>query len=197
MNQMSTCDKYKHNMVTLVDIFSEMFSEGQEHNMVENSHTQLFTICKLIMSKSNGEKLLTKFISKTHEHWDKIKDKNLDYFKELGLNLFDIFENKGVEHFKDDDVNKVSILSSLKDKHINDFKQILSAEINIDGEIKSILNDERLDEIWQIFHSFVKLSVIYIHERRKKVDGKYTIEFFPEISVSNHANKWNIKKIKR
>lgn len=196
MSKMTTCEKYKHNLVTLVDIFSEMFEEGQEHGMVENSHSQLFSMCKLIMSKSNGERLMNKFIIKTHDYWDKIYDKNLDYFKELGLNLFDIFENKGVDHFKDDDVQKVSLLSSLKDNHVNDFKQILSAEVNIDGELQAILHEERLAEIWQVFHSFVKLSVIYVHEKRKRVDGKYTVEFFPEISVASNADKWNIKKIR-
>ena len=192
---MTTCDKYKHNLITLVDIFSEMFSEGKQHGLVD-SHTQLFTICKLVLGKSNPEKMISKFITKTYDYWDKILDKDLDYFKELGLNLFDVFENKGVEHFKDSDVKQVSVLSSLKDSHVNEFREILSAEIEIDGEMKSILNEERITEIWQIFHSFVKLSIIHIHEKRKKVDGKYTIEFFPEISVSKNAKKWNVKKIK-
>jgi len=192
---MNTCEKYKHNLITLVDIFSEMFTEGYEHGLVD-SHTQLFTMCKLIMGKSNSDRLIHKFISKTYEHWDKIHDKNLDYFKELGLNLFDVFENKGVDHFKDDDVQKVSVLSSLKDKHISEFKEILSADIEIDGESRAILNDDRIEEIWQIFHSFVKLSIIHINEKRKKVDGKYTIEYYPNISVSQNAKIWNIKKIK-
>ena len=192
---MATCEKYKHNLITLVDIFSEMFTEGYEHGLVD-SHTQLFTMCKIIMGQSNSDRLIHKFIGKTSDHWDEIYDKNIDYFKELGLNLFDVFENKGVDHFKDDDIKKVSVLSSLKDKHISEFKEILSADIEIDGTTRAILNDERLEEIWQIFHSFVKLSLIHINDKRKKVDGKYTIEYYPTISVSKNAKKWNIKKIK-
>lgn len=192
---MTTCDKYKHNLMALVDIFSEMFSEGKEHGLVE-SHTQLFTICKLLLGKSNPVRMISKFITKTQDHWEKIYDRDLEYFRELGLNLFDIFENKGVDHFKDSDVQQVNVLSTLKDTHVSEFREILSAEVEIDGEMKAILNDERIDEIWQIFHAFVKLSIIHIHEKRKKVDGKYTVEFFPEISVSANAKKWNVKKIR-
>ena len=194
MNQMNTCEKYKHNLITLVDIFSEMFGEGKEHGLVD-SHTQLFSIAKLVLSKSNPDRMIGKFITQTYDHWDKLHDKDLDYFKELGLNLFDVFENKGVDHFKDSDIKQVNILSSLKDTHVNEFREILSAEVEIDGEMKSILNDERIDEIWQIFHSFVKLSIIHIDEKRKKVNGKYTVEFFPNISVSSNARKWRVKRL--
>lgn len=195
MSKMGTCDKYKHNLISLIDIFTEMFEEGKECGMIENSYPHLFSMCKLIMSRSNGEKLIFKFITKTYEHWDKIHDKDLEYFKEFGLNLFDVYENKGIDHFKDGEYKNTSLVSSLSEQHVEDFKQIMSSGVDIDGEIKTILNEERLDEIWTIFHSFVKLSIIHIHEKRKKIDGKYTIEYFPNISVAKNSEKWSIKKI--
>ena len=48
-------------------------------------------------------------------------------------------------------------------------------------------------------HSFVRISLCYIHQTRKMVDGKYTVPFFnegeDEIKVSDLAVEWNVKSI--
>ena len=64
-----------------------------------------------------------------------------------------------------------------------------------EGESYDIFDEERKNDVWQIMHSFVKISLLYIHEGRKKVDGKYTVEFFPEIKVKQSALDWGVKTI--
>ena len=193
MSSDNPSERFKSNLIILIDIIADMFEEGYENKVVKNDF-KILGLLKIIVKKYDGSKMLTNFIKKTNPYWEKIRDKDLDYFKDLGLQLFDIARGEGLEKYKsesDDDFFK-----SLSSSHVDNFRTLLEGEYEVDGEKLEILDDERKADIWKILHSFVRISIVFIHQERKYKDSKYTVEFFPDISVKENIDKWEIKSIK-
>ena len=191
-SEVSSVERFKSNMIILIDIIEEMFTEGYE-NKVISTEFKLLSILKIIIQKVPGERMLRNFIDRTNNHWDRIRERDIDYFKNLGLELFNVVKDKGVDSYKEDDN---PFFKGLSDGHIDLFKELLEGEYVVDGETVKILDDERREDIWKILHSFVRISVVYIHQSRRH-DGKgYTVKFFPEIKVRENVEKWEIKSIK-
>jgi hypothetical protein len=188
------CERFKLNLLTLFDIVNDMYEEGQENGVIE-SKFNILGLMKLFIKKTPSDYMLKRFITRTYKHWDKIYDKDEDYFKDMGLQLFSMMQDKGVDAFKSEEEiqgdNK--LMSSLSGDHVATFKNLLSATYDYEGEEIDIFDDERKGDVWKIMHSFVKISLAYIHESRNKVDGKYTVEFFPEIKVKSSAEKWGVR----
>jgi len=194
MSSLSSEERFKNNLNTLVDITIDMFEEAKDNGIVSGNY-QLLNLLKILVNKSSGERIIGNFVRKTHPYWNKILDKDLNYFKVVGLELFDIAKTKGVDSFED--AKGFSLLDQLKGQHIDDFKTILEADYKDEnGDEVSVLDDERKEDIWMILHSFVKISIVYIHEKRERVEGKYTKSFFPEIKIKENVEKWKIKSIK-
>jgi hypothetical protein len=189
-------ERFKTNMLTLFDIVYEMFEDAQEHNIV-STKLGILKILKVCIKSCSGEKMIKNFIKRSHPFWDKIRNKDIEYFKNMGLDLFNDFEQKGLDSVKGNEEfqDNSGFMKNLSGEHINSFKKILESSYNYEGETYDIFDDERKNDVWQIMHSFVKISLLYIHEGRKKVDGKYTVEFFPEIKVKQNALDWGVKTI--
>ena len=190
----SSCERFKLNLLTLFDIVNDMYEEGQDNGIIE-TRFNLLGLLKIVIKRTSGEYMLKRFIKRTHEHWDKIYEKDEDYFRNIGLELFSMMQEKGVDAFKGEEElsGDNSLVSSLSGDHIEKFKDLLSAKYVYDGEEIEIFDEERRSDVWKIMHSFVKIGLCYIHESRKQVDGKYTVEFFPEIKVRANADKWGVK----
>lgn len=180
-------------MEILLDIISEMFQEGSENNIIEDNFG-VFNIIKMLILNSSCEKMVINFIKKTHTHWDKLKEKDIEYFKEMGLGFFNIVQDKGLDEFKEGEAS--GFLEKIKGSHIESFKKILESSYEIDGETFEIFDEEKKEDVWKILHSFVRISIVFIHEKRGYMNGKYTNEFFPEIKVKQNTEKWNIKTLK-
>ncbi len=191
-SDVSSVERFKSNMVILIDIIEEMFTEGYE-NKVISTEFKLLSILKIIIQKVAGEKMLRNFIERTHHHWNMIQEKDIEYFKNLGMELFSIVKDKGLDSYKDDDN---AFFKGLSDNHIDLFKELLEGEYVVDGETVKILDDERRDDIWKILHSFIRISIVYIHQSRRHDGKSYTVEFFPQIKVRENVEKWGIKSIK-
>lgn len=189
-------ERFKSNMLTLFDIVYEMFEDAQEHNIV-STKLGILKILKVCIKSCSGEKMIKNFIKRSHPFWDKIRNKDIEYFKNMGLDLFNDFEQKGLDSVKSNEEfqDNSGFMKNLSGEHINSFKKILESSYDYEGETYDIFDDERKNDVWQIMHSFVKISLLYIHEGRKKVDGKYTVEFFPEIKVKQNALDWGVKTI--
>jgi hypothetical protein len=192
-DNVSSVEKFRSNLIILIDIVSEMFEEGYENKVIK-SDFKLMPILKIVIKKAPGDRMLKNFIKRSHPYWDQILNKDIDYFKNLGLELFGMVKDKGLEEYTKDADD--GFLSKLSGNHVDLFKELMEGEYEMDGEKVSILDDERKEDIWKILHSFVKISVVYIHQGRKFQDGKYHVEFFPEIKVKENVSKWNIKSIK-
>lgn len=192
MSAVKPVDRFKKNMLTLLDIISDMFEEASDNNLVETD-TKLLTILKVIISSTNGEYMLKNFIKRSNPYWDKIKDRDIDYFKNFGLDLFTSVKHNGLNSFKEGDNDFVN---NLKDSHVDNFKKMLEATYTSGGEEIEIFDQERKEDIWKIMGSFVKISLSHIHEERIYTDGKYSTEYFPEINVKENVEKWEIRGIK-
>lgn len=191
-SQVKPSDRFKKNMIILLDIISEMFEEASENKIVE-SDTKLLTILKVIINSTNGDYMINNFIKKSNPYWEKIRERNIDYFKNHGLSLFTSVKEKGLESFKEGDNNFVK---NLQDKHIDNFKTMLEATYNVNGKEVDIFDEERREDIWKIMESFVKISVSHIHNERKWENGKYSVEYFPEINIKENVDRWNIRSIR-
>jgi len=192
-DNVSSVEKFRSNLIIMIDIISEMFEEGYENKVIK-SDFKLMPILKIVIKKSPGDRMLKNFIKRSHLYWDQILNKDIDYFKNLGLELFGMVKDKGLDEYTKDTDD--GFLSKLSGNHVDLFKELMEGEYEMDGEKVSILDEERKGDIWKILHSFVKISVVYIHQERKFQDGKYRVEFFPEIKVKENVSKWNIKSIK-
>ena len=191
-SQLKPSDRFKKNMIILLEIISEMFEEASENNIVD-SDTKLLTILKVIINSTNGDYMINNFIKRSHPYWDKIRERDIVYFKNHGLELFTSVKEKGIDSFKEGDNNFVK---NLQDKHIDNFKTMLEATYQVDGENVDIFDEERKEDIWKIMASFVKISISHIHAERNYENGKYSTEYFPEINIKENVTKWDIRGIK-
>jgi len=49
-----------------------------------------------------------------------------------------------------------------------------------------------IDSMFAFLTSMVRLCIRFIHEERKPVDGKYTVEYHPELKVSELVKQWQL-----
>ena len=191
---LSTEERFKANFVTLVEICEEMVQDGDRRNICGLTPT-MFSILKILVKNVDSVFLIERFIRKTNEHWGKIHAKDIDYFKTVATDLFNIAEDKGLGDVIDQSEN---LTSGLKLSHISMFKDLISGSYKDEnGETVMIFDDERVSDTWKIMHSFVKQSIFYIHTRRKMVEGGYTVSYFSNINVKENAEKWKVRKIIR
>jgi len=193
-HDISYSDKFKKNISTLFDEICEMFEEAKDNGIINTSSTML-NIFKLCISKTNGDKMIQKFIRRTNPFWEKIFEKDTEYFQKLALELFQDYEEKGLDHYKKEGEDDTGILDKLGDSHIKNFKTVLAGSYtDDDGEEVKIFDPEREEDIWKIMHACVKISILYIHKHRVMNDkGQYTAECFPEIKVKSEAQRWGVK----
>ena len=184
MTNLSSQERYKSNLLVLVDILHELYVKGSKHDIIESNQNTLFFLIKTYIKACSSENLITKFIKKTNGHWDKIYEKDIEYFKTIGQNILNICDDKGLDHFKEG--NNSTLFKTLSNNHIEEFKTILSSSYkDSDGNSMELLDEETKTDIWNIFHSFVKISICYLHEN----------EVFTEIDKKELAKKWKIKKL--
>jgi hypothetical protein len=188
----SSPERFKNNFMALVEICEELVQDGHE-NGVTTLTPVMFSVIRVLISKFSGEYLIERFISKTHNHWSEIKNKDFEYFKNLGGMLMNMATKDGIDSVIDK--NDSTVISGLKIDHLSTFKDLLVSKYEDEnGNMVSILDDDRISDTWRIMHSFVKQSVSYIHEKRCVVDGEYTKDFFSEINIKECAKEWNLKK---
>ena len=113
-----------------------------------------------------------------HTFWNKIYERNEDFFREKA---FDIFKNLPA-----DAVGAFKKLSCYVDPKTG----------------KSIITPSERNEIIDYFHAFVKISIKYIHAGREprvsEKDGKTKYyykkpDFFPGIDILEQSTKWGIQ----
>ena len=77
--------------------------------------------------------MIKNFIKRSHPFWDKIREKDIEYFKNMGLDLFNDFEQKGLDSVKNDEQFQDSsgFMKNLSGDHINSFKKILESSYDV------------------------------------------------------------------
>ena len=160
-------ERFKANMITLCDIIYEMFEEGNDNNIIDAKLT-IFKLLRVFIKNSSGKKLIKKFITKTHPFWNRIKDRDIEYFTEVGLSIFKIVDEKGLDEIADKEDKGSEILKAISGSNLRDFKTLIESNYVVDGEKMEVFDQERKDDVWSIMDSFVKISICYIHDCRKK-----------------------------
>lgn len=188
----STPERFKNNFMALVEICEELVQDGHEHGTTTLTPV-MFSIIRIMISKFSGEYLMERFITKTHNHWGRIKGRDFEYFKGIGSMLMGIASKEGsIDSMVDD---QDTIVSGLKVDHITMFRDLLTAEYrDEDGNMVSLLDDERVADTWRIMHSFVKQSIAHIFDQRCLVGGEFTKDYFPQVNVREQAKEWNMRK---
>jgi hypothetical protein len=82
----------------------------------------------------------------------------------------------------------------IPEKSLEDFDKLFDLKKK-DG---SLLFDESVQSlIWDIFDSFIKDSICYVHTKRcpDPTTKKYTQAFFPEISVKKQVENWKVTSL--
>jgi len=192
-------ERFKSNLLALFDIIDEMFKEGADNGVIQNS-INILPLIKLFIKRTSGDHMVKRFINRTQNYWDIIKRKDDEYIKERLLDIFNNVQEKGVDAVKEDeefkdDCGDNKLINSLSKDHFVVFKDLISGSYNYEGEEYRIFDDDRKEDIWRIMHSFVKISLCYIHNGRKWVGDKYTVPFFDTIKVKELASEWGVKNI--
>ncbi len=127
------------------------------------------TLAAAIINGFKSHDLINGFIKKSHlECWDKIKNRDEDYF-----------------------VNNVStIFEQLPMQSVNLFKDLFLTK---DSHGVSVVSESLKTQIWCLFDAMIKISIQYIHKHREMVDGKYTKSFFDDVDVEHHAKVWQCR----
>lgn len=191
-------ERFKKNLLVLFEIINEMYEDGINNEVIPNK-LNVLPFIKLYIKKTSSDKLIKKFIRETYKVWDKIKNKNDDYFKEEGFKLFSTIEENGLDAIKkDDDFEKDNDLSkSLSTEHVIIFKELLNGKYLYEEETIFIFDDERKEDVWSLMHSFIKISLAYIHETRKmiKENGGYQVPFMKDeiTNLKEQAEEWKVK----
>ena len=124
----------------------------------------------------NKHQLIAGFITNSHlKCWDKIKERDENFFIENANDIFQYLPSGEVNMFKD--------LFTTKDKNGVDI----------------IDNDSKL-QIWRLFDNMVKVSIKYIHKHRSPFSQKendkitcfYERSFFDDVDIKKHSALWNV-----
>lgn len=109
--------------------------------------------------------------------WDRILEKDEEFFHEKALEIFRGIPTRLIEAFK----------------KLYEYTDLTTG--------KSIITEEDREEIVMYFHSFVKISIKYIHSKRQPYavskDGAYKYmysnpNYFEYIDVKELASKWKL-----
>ena len=129
-----------------------------------------------MISSFDKNYLIQGFIENSHKHcWDNIKVKDEKFF---------------VENAKD-------IFKYLPMDEINMFKDVFTTT---DANGNSVVSRSLKNQIWDLLHAMVKISIKYIHKNRSPYSyltdngpqNAYGHSFFDEVDISHHANLWEV-----
>ena len=126
-----------------------------------------------VVEGTKPDTILDKFIERSVDYWDIILSKREDMLLSSILIIF--------RDLPEEQVQSVSNLFSAKDSKGN-----------------SLITNDKREVIWNYVWSFVKIAIKHVHCTRQPLVNeqgikKYTVDYFPGISVKNNAEKWQIK----
>ena len=124
-----------------------------------NNIQMLADIIRLI----NPTMVIDEFITKSHLHWEKIKEKDETFFLEHAGHIFPFL---------------------LQDK-MEPFLQLFHTK---DNQGKCVISDDLKNTIWNNLHGMVKICIRYIHKHR--IDNE---TFHKEVNVQSCAQTWGLK----
>jgi len=161
-------DRFMCNIDDLIDIVKKRLTETAERGYDVLSPT-LIAFAGRVITNLSPHKVIGIFISNSHMHWSRIRERNEEFFLENAAGIFkDLPLSESIDAFQR--------LFRLRDEN---------------GEL--VLSQEHRDELWDAFTALVRISINYIHDERLYTADGYKYEFFPEIDLEKEAKLWNVK----
>lgn len=180
--------KFKENIDVFLDICEDLIREGQKHSLTDLQPSYMNMI-KMFINTKDRKVMMNTFIEGSYEDWDKIRNKDIEYFKEKGFQLF-------MKEEKEKSLDKSEgVFGTLGTNTLKKFKELLQKKYIVNGKEVPIFSDEIANEIFEIAIGCVKLSICWIHHMREPVSKKYTKKFHTDIKINECVKTWEIKKL--
>jgi hypothetical protein len=169
--QPSHVDRFFGNMLEISNfIYDLIFRLNVKGYKVVNP--QIVKIGAELLKGYNKVDLLENFIKYSEKFWTEIKSKNEEFINN----------------------NVALIFSNLPAEHVKAFQEIFSTKDTSGNLVVDSIDRETL---WKFFHSYVKIAIKYIHDRRgpysREEVCRYSTKYLPDIDLQKHALLWNVK----
>lgn len=189
MTEISTIGKFEANVNDFIDYLRDLFEDCKTSGCQIVPDTLLEIGIKVVKGYPTRE-LIEALIESSYVHWQHICDQNEKYFNE----------------------NLDAVFAGLKMQNVGLFKKLLTAT---DEKGELIVTDEDRDNIWAFLNSFVKLSLLFVHEERQPMirvtvddtgnvlieNGKpvqkavYTREYMEDIQLPKYFKMFNRRDV--
>lgn len=178
-NQITEEERFYKNTLVLVDAITECSGRLQSSGYTEITPAMCASAKCLIQLKyeRNMREFIETFIAASHsECWDRIKNREEEYFVQHAGKLF----------------------SALPLDKVNLFKDLFLGK---DSQGRNIVPQAVKDQIWGLLDAMVKISIKYVHKGRGpysyrtetgEMANAYSISFFDDVNVGHHCNVWNV-----
>jgi len=162
-------DRFKSNLSLFVHYMGTIMSEYRPGNV----DPLVVSIVLAVIQGTDPDLMMNKFIDRSNDYWDIILEK-----EESSL--------------------LSSILILFRDLPADQVKSISDIFVAKDDKGNLVITQDKRDIIWSYIWAFVKIGIKHIHVTRKPITDekgvrKYSVDYFPKISVKVNAEKWKIK----
>lgn len=165
-------ERVKSNLLEIIKLTRDTVIYVGNNGYKIELDPKLFDVAVNILNGFNADKIVQGFIERSYNYWDKIKAKDEPFLL----------------------ANAEILFGELPSNLIQIFTKMMESK-NEEG--KSYVPDETKECVWDLIFAMIKGAIKYVHESRcpKEVDGKmkYTVEFFPKVSIRKQVEIWNIK----
>ncbi len=165
-------ERFKERLIQFIDFTKGMVLEANEAGIETPVSPFILDLSKNFIAKEDSDKIITTFILRSFENWERIRTHDLEFMKGEGLKSFYGIPEKNLKDF-----------TALFDVVKPDGTRLLSPNVEV--------------QLWDFFESLVRISVCYVHFQRKPdpETKKYTANFFPAMKVKSQVELWKITKL--
>ena len=187
-------DRFKANFDMALDVISEILAILEGHQVACPIGSFFYSIGKTFGKQMDKVTVINSFISKTAAYWQFIRDRDPEFINNHVLTMMS-GEESMVSHIGN--INKMFTIIQEKKFILND-GSTTNPELSL--KISSLLA-EKLDQMWQLLESFVRISIKYVDRNRSPTiitnpDGttkrKYEKAFYPDLSIKKLVDLWKI-----
>lgn len=165
-------ERFKSRVLQFCDFIKGVLEQATAEGLEIPVSPFVIDLIKNFIKKEESDKIITTFILRSYKTWDQAKDHELSYMRTEGIKSF----------------------YGIPEKNLEDFDKLFDLKKK-DGTL--LFDDSVQSLIWDIFDSFIKDSICYIHTKRcpDPTTKKYTQAFFPEISVKKQVENWKVTSL--
>lgn len=160
--------RFHRNVTEFTNLIEEIITKAQDAKIPCSITPFMIGVARSALPLVSPADAMEKFISRSHNSWEKIRSKDLQFFRTEGISLFD----------------------SIPEAQVADFNSLFDRTVN--GV--PLIDEQLIEFMWNFFHGSVKQAISYIHFKRDPdpVTKKYRAKYMPMVSVAKCAADWKI-----